>query len=211
MSKSTKNAKVAKPVVASPEQAKVAKLRKARVAKQNADTIVVSKGLTTGNGTYVENGAGKNVIIAPWQDKGTTRKLSAVGASYAALVAHLATLEKPKAQLANGITAKDAPQSAAAVRAQSKAQPAKGKGKVRTDKAPKNKAPSRGVARTYKLAGRKDESKPDTFRRYMLSTIMAHKDTDSAKAAHTKSKKYPTHKLDFNWAAQQGYIAFTAK
>jgi len=40
---------------------------------------------------------------------------------------------------------------------------------------------------------------------------MAHKDTDSAKAAHAKSKQYPNHKLDFNWAAQQGYIAFTSK
>jgi hypothetical protein len=58
------------------------------------------------------------------------------------------------------------------------------------------------------LAGRKDESKPDTFRRYMLSTIMKAKDTDSAKAAHAKSGKYPTHKLDFNWTAQQGYIKF---
>lgn len=130
---------------------------------------------------------------------------------------------KPQAQLARGIDAKDAPQSAKAVSDQAKGPKAKalgatgggvskGKnGKDRAVKADKAKQPSKGSNRAYKLAGRKDESKPGTFRTYMLSTIMAHKDTDSAKAAHAKSKQYPTHKLDFNWAAQQGYIAFTNK
>jgi hypothetical protein len=210
MSKSTKKTTAkAAPAAKPAEVQKIAKLRGKRIAKATADTIIVSKGLATSNGTYVEAQNGKSVIVAPWQDKGATRKLMAVGGSLAALNEHLATLAKPTAQLANGVTAKDAPQSAKAVADQKKAPAAtKGKGKARTEKAAKAKQPSRGTDRAYVAGSKKDESKPDTFRKYMLTTILKAKSTAAAKAAHAKSGKYPTHKLDFNWSAQQGYIKF---
>lgn len=201
------NAKVATKSTAKGRAAK----RQAAVQSNKAH-IVVNKMTADGAYVYVENGAGESFTRLRSGDTKEFKKLSAIGQPFAAaLKYHRDTpVTKPKAQLANGITAKDAPQSAKAV-ADQKTKPAKAenKGKARTEKAPKNKAPSRGASRAYKLGARKDESKPDTFRRYMLSTIMAHKDTDSAKAAHAKSKQYPNHKLDFNWAAQQGYIAFT--
>jgi hypothetical protein len=147
-----------------------------------------------------------------WQDTAATRKLAVKGGSLRALKAAVATIAKPTAQMARGIEARQAPHSAKAMRDQRAAAPAKAEKPAKADKAPrtekasKNKQPSKGNNRAYKLGTRKDESKPDTFRRYMLTTIMKHKDTDSAKAAHAASGQYPTHKLDFNWAAQQGYI-----
>jgi hypothetical protein len=207
-------APAAQPTAAeSAELAKTAKLRGKRVAKQNADTIIVSKGLATGNGVYVEAQSGKNVVIQPWQDKATTRKLALVGESFSALQAHLATLVKPEARLARGVDSHNSPQSAKAIADQQRdkakgAPKSTGKGKARTAKADKAKQPSRGSDRAYVPGTKKDESKPDTFRKYMLTMILKHKSTGAAKAAHAKSGKYPTHKLDFNWSAQQGYIKF---
>lgn len=180
----------------------------APVKSANTDTITAVIPARTGNGVIVQAGT-NNLVIAPWQDKGTTRKLAVVGGSLKAVRDHIATIEKPKAKLARGVDSHNSPQSAKAVADQAKTAPkATNKGKSRAEKAAKTKQPARGTNRKYKLAGRKDESKPGTFRTYMLTTIMTHKDTDSAKAAHAKSRQYPNHKLDFNWTAQQGYIAF---
>lgn len=206
MTKKT-NAKVAvAKAPANAEATKIATLKTRRVAKQNADTIIVAKGLATGNGTYVESAGGKNVIILPWQDKGVTRKLAVVGGSLAALNEHLATLTKPQAKLAHGVDSHNSPQSAKAVADQNKN--AKKATKSAAPKAEKNKQPSRGAERTYTLGATKNTAKPDTWRHYMLTTIMGAKSTEAAKAAHAKSKKFSDNKLDFNWANAQGYIKF---
>lgn len=67
-----------------------------------------------------------------------------------------------------------------------------------------------GEPRKYKAGSKKDESRDGTFRRYMLTTILAHKDTAAANAAHAKSHQFASNKLDFNWSAAQGYIVWVA-
>ena len=184
----------------------VAKLRKqAGRVECIKSTVALASG---GIGICVTTSRDRSIVIQRI-DKEVNR-LSKVGEPVAALEAYLKTQPKPQARLAAGVDSHNSPHSAKAAADQRKgAKPATGKaGKARTEKAAKAKQPSRGTSRAYKLGDRKDESKPDTFRRYMLSTIMAHKTTDAAKAAHAKSGKYPTHKLDFNWSAQQGYIKF---
>jgi hypothetical protein len=186
-----------------------AKLRK---QEGRAEAIKTAVNARSGNGLVIETTRGRTIVIM--RVDASVNKLSGLGMPVAPLEDYLKTQSKPQARLARGIDSGDAPQSAAAVASQRKAakgtKPATtGKGKARVAKAAKDKAPSRGADRTYKLGTRKDESKPDTFRRYMLSTIMKHTSTAAAKAAHAKSNKYPTHKLDFNWSAQQGYIVFT--
>lgn len=160
----------------------------------------------TGNGLVVTTTADRSIVITRVDAR--VNKLAKAGQSIAPLEEYLKTQPKPVAHMARGTDAHTAPHSAKAVADQKRSETKPHKGKVRMEKAAKAKQPARGGNRAYTLAGRKDESKPDTFRRYMLSTIMGCKDTDSAKAAHAKSHKYPTHKLDFNWAAQQGYIKF---
>lgn len=182
---------------------------RAKMNKANPDLITGVAPARTGNGTVVST-ATTMYDIAPWQDHGQTRKLAVVGASLAALKAHVATLVKPQAKLAHGVDIHNAPHSAKAVRdAREAAKATKGKGKARAVKADKAKQPARGTERQYKLGARKNEAKADTFRHYLLSTIMGAKDTASAKAKHAKSKKFQDRKLDFNWVASQGYIAFT--
>jgi hypothetical protein len=185
---------------------------KAKAAKvQHKGVISVCKNTEGSTHVYVQADDGRSFTRDRRGDTKEFRKLSAVGQQFnAALKWHNANPPaKPIARLAKGVDSHNSPHSAAAVAAQKGKPAATGKGKPRAEKASKAKQPSRGVARKYTLAGRKDESKPGTFRTYMLSTIMGHKDTESAKAAHAKSGKYPDHKLDFNWAAQQGYIKFT--
>lgn len=167
-------------------------------------TVLTAKG---GAHIVVTDCAGNSLIRPSRGDSKEFRSYAAKGASFSALTkwVNANPIPKPQARLANGVDVRSAPHSAKAVRDQ-KAKPAANKGKARTAKAAANKQPSRGADRAYTLGKRKDESKPDTFRRYMLTTIMKHSSTASAKAAHAKSNKYPTHKLDFNWASQQGYI-----
>lgn len=85
--------------------------------------------------------------------------------------------------------------------------PAKAEKTKPTPKGAKNKAPSAGADFAYKPGKKAVEAKPDSWRLHMLSTIVAHKDTASAKAAHAKGKKFSDKKLDFSWALSQGYIA----
>jgi hypothetical protein len=214
MSKSTKAAKTPRSPKQGSAQANQSVKGVKSTAKPNADQIITVTPARTGNGLVVVGGDSKSMVVAAWQDTATTRKLAVVGGSMATLRDHVATIAKPQARLARGVDSHNAPHSAKAMadqRAKANSAPTTPKPKARADKASKNKQPSRGQDRKYKNAGRKDESKDGTFRKYMLSTIMAHKSTADAKAAHAKSKKFPSHKLDFNWAAQQGYIAFTDK
>lgn len=178
-------------------------------ALKNPDVITASVPAKGAPGVAVCTST-RTVIVAPWQETAVTRALMANGKSLAALEAHLATLEKPKAKLASGVDARTAPHSAKAVADQKGAAPAtKGKASKAAPKAAKNKAPSRGTDRNYKIGKTKNEARPDTWRYYMLETIRAHKDTASAKAAHAKGKKFSSNKLDFTWADQKGYITFT--
>jgi hypothetical protein len=180
------------------------------------ETISSAVQAKSGNGLVVTTNRNRSIVVVRVDRR--INQLTKLGAPVAELDAYLKEQPKPQARLAAGVDSHNSPHSAKAVadnrkpaaKAEAKAAtPAKGKnGKARTVKADKAKAPAKGTNRSYTLGTRKDESKPDTFRRYMLSTIMKHKDTDSAKAAHAKSSKYPTHKLDFNWSAQQGYIKF---
>lgn len=180
--------------------------------KANADEIRTVTPAKTGNGVVIVDRAGNSCVVAPWQDIGSTRKLAVVGGSLKAVREHIAGLTKPKAQLARGVEARQAPQSAAAVRAQPKAEeakPAKGKAaKAAAPKAAKNKQPSKGADRAYKATKKDIVAKEGSWRRHLLETVMAHSSTDAAKAAHAKSKKFPDNKLDFNFCANQGYIVF---
>lgn len=72
---------------------------------------------------------------------------------------------------------------------------------------PAKRAPRRtGRWQAYTPTGLPVLSRRGTFRTFMLQTILAHRDTASARRAHLLSGEYPTHKLDFRWAADNGYI-----
>lgn len=192
---------------------KPAAKRSAKV--QHKGLIAVYNTTTDQNHIYVQADDGRSFTRSRRGDSKEFRAVSQIGMSFdAALKFHNANpAPKPTARLANGIAAKDAPQSAKAVADQAKASPPKaGKAKAaapKTGKADKNKQPSNGKVRTYKKGDRKNEARADTWRFYMLETIMGAKDTDAAKAAHAKSGKFSDNKLDFKWADQQGYISFT--
>jgi hypothetical protein len=211
--------KVVKPVTRANKRAPGNATALAAKAQDNAAKLLKQQGRSecvksavqarTGNGLVVTTSRDRSIVVVRVDRR--VNELTKVGEPVAALEAYLKSQPKPQGKLAHGVDSHNSPHAAKAVADQRKAAtPAKatGKGKVRAEKASKAKQPARGTNRRYTLAGRKDESKPDTFRRYMLATIMGSKDTDSAKAKHAKSGKYPTHKLDFNWSAQQGYIKF---
>jgi hypothetical protein len=65
-----------------------------------------------------------------------------------------------------------------------------------------------GKLRYYDSTTQPDVSRYGTFRRYMITTIRAHTDTRSANAAHAlcDNPSFAKNKLDFNWAADNGYI-----
>lgn len=67
-----------------------------------------------------------------------------------------------------------------------------------------------GRFRRYTPTTKPDFSRPGTFRTYMISTIRAHTNTRDAQAAHDActEPKFAKNKLDFNWAADNGYITF---
>lgn len=182
-------------------------------ATQPTGAIVIHAATKTGNGVLVQAANGHSFTRPIYGDTAEFRKIAAVGQPYDAArkwdMANPAV--KPTAKLANGIDSRTAPHSAKAV-ADQKATPAKAKAsksaKAATPKAAKNKAPSAGANRTYSKGKTAINAKPDTWRYHMLTTIVGAKDTDSAKAAHAKSKKFTDRKLDFNWAASQGYITF---
>lgn len=67
-----------------------------------------------------------------------------------------------------------------------------------------------GRVRFYTPTSMPDVSRYGTFRKYMISTIRAHTDTRSANATHAQcdEPKFAKNKLDFNWAADNGFITW---
>jgi len=67
-----------------------------------------------------------------------------------------------------------------------------------------------GKFQRYHATSKPDYSRPGTFRTYMIATIRAHTDTHSANAAHAlcEEPSFAKNRLDFNWAADNGYIEF---
>lgn len=73
----------------------------------------------------------------------------------------------------------------------------------------KRRVPRRlGRIRFYEVTSKPDVSRYGTFRRYMITTIRKHTDTASAQREHDQcdEPKFAKNKLDFNWAADNGYI-----
>lgn len=61
-------------------------------------------------------------------------------------------------------------------------------------------------ARAY-TKGKANDARPGTFRWTMLHVMHQHSDTRSAELAHADSdSQYKNKKLDFTWAAANGYI-----
>lgn len=65
-----------------------------------------------------------------------------------------------------------------------------------------------GRYRAYTPTAKPDVSRLGTFRHYMLSTIRKHSDTVAANNEHADCDRadWASKKLDFNWAADNGYI-----
>lgn len=182
-------------------------LAKQTKARGKAETIAVVKGTEDGGHIYVEGNKGSSFTRDKRGDDKAFRAVATKGALYepAACFNKDNPPPKPQARLAHGLDARTAPQSAAAVRAQHKAATVK----TTAPKAGKNKQPARGTERSYTRGKTAINAKPDSWRLHMLNTITKHGDTAAAKAAHAKSKKFADRKLDFNWAAAQGYITFS--
>jgi hypothetical protein len=191
-----------------------AKAAPAKVAAQKPDVIKSVKG-AVGGGHVVVVAGGENKLTYPKnRESAELVKLAVVGASFKAVQSWLKA-NKPDAKLATGLDGRNAPNCAKAVadqRAAGKSTPTNGAGSakvpVKSGKVPSAKVPA-GADRAYKLGAAVDTSRPGTWRNYMLATIRAHKSTAEANAAHAKSGKFSGNKLDFNWSAKQGYIAFS--
>lgn len=192
-------------------------LTKAAKVKTNPDTITSVKGTSDGTGYTAISAGTKTEMVKDVRMTGQLRKLAVVGASFKAVQEYLKA-NKPDAKLAKGLDSKNAPQSAMAAAARNasakaaekaaapaaKATAAKTTGKASAA----SKLSRKGAVRTYKATKKEDVSREGTFRRYMISTIRAHTDTETAKAAHAKSGQYQKDKLNFNWAEQNGFIAW---
>lgn len=65
-----------------------------------------------------------------------------------------------------------------------------------------------GKLQRYTVTGKWNDARFGTFRHYMIRTIIAHTDTRAADAAHATcdNPKFAKNKLDFRWAADNGYI-----
>lgn len=211
-----KTAAVSKADRKAPGNAKAREQRAADNAKKlndqrgKAETIAVVKNTADGEHIYVEGSKGSSFTRSKRGDNKEFRTFAAKGALYepAARYNRENPAPKPTARLARGIGSGDAPHSAKAVADQPKAD-AKGKSaKPAAPKAAKNKQPARGADRDYAKGKTAITAKPDSWRHHMLTVIQKHTNTAKAKAAHEKSGKFSGNKLDFNWAAAQGYIAW---
>lgn len=178
-------------------------------SKGKAETIAIVKGTADGAYIYVEGSKGSSFTRSKRGDDKAFRAVTTKGALYdpAAKYNHDNPAPKPEAKLARGVEGRMTENARKAY-----ADQPKGNGKTAKAAAPKaakNKQPSAGSNRAYKLGATKNTAKADSWRGYMLTTIMGSKDTDSAKAAHAKGKQFADKKLDFNWAAAQGYIVWS--
>lgn len=68
----------------------------------------------------------------------------------------------------------------------------------------------RGRMQRYTPTAKVDISRIGTFRHYMLRVIREHTDTWSAEQAHARceNSKFAKNRLDFGWAAAEGFITF---
>lgn len=127
-------------------------------------------------------------------------------------------------KLANGVTARTAPQSAAAVAANvAKAT----KATKATKAAPTPAAPAKATAATAATAATPARNKWDqdrpykalvapaditardgTWRRMLILTALAATNTAAADAALKKHREFGSRKIDWRWLAAQKYIAF---
>jgi hypothetical protein len=115
--------------------------------------------------------------------------------------------------MAEKLKAKSAPKKAdtKALKGAAKAAPVGGPKKNPGNAAALAKArEAKAVNRKYRtLVKAKDLTlRDDTWTKFMVETILANKDTDSARAAHKASKQFPNKNLDFSWASAKDYIAF---
>lgn len=112
---------------------------------------------------------------------------------------------KGQTELARGVKGREAPQSAKAL------QDAKPKTTTKADAATQKpesaKTPRVKANRAYKVLRTDCSARPGTWRLHLVSTVLSHKDTDSANAANAKSA-FSKNKLDFNYCVANGYIAF---
>lgn len=179
------------------------KAKRSAAVASNADHIVTNKHTSDGAYVFVEAGDGRSFTRLRSGDTPEFRALSGVGKPYvAALAYHNANpAKKPQARLARGVDAHNSPQSAAAVAAQRKGGKA-----TPAPKAGKNKAPARGQDRDYTRGKTEIKANPESWRYHMLQMICKATNTAKAKAAHAKSGKFSNNKLDFNYAAANGYI-----
>lgn len=197
---------------------------------KTSDTITEVKNVTSGGNYTVVSATGhKPLLIPSTQFVGNLTKLAQVGKSYKAVAELFASLPKPAAKMARGVDAQNSPHTAKAIAdaksAGAKHDPVAAKLAKRaksdpTDadtpakgKAPKADKPAKAAAepkpaadRKYKATKLADNSKPDSFRTYMISTIRAHTTTNAAKAAHAASGKFSHERLNFKWAHDHGYI-----
>ena len=189
------------------------KAKRAKTVASNADHITICKHTADGAYVYVEAGDGRSFtrLRSGANGTGDTKEFQAlakVGLPYAAAERfnNENPVQKPQARLARGAEGRMTEHSRKAVADQKKVAP---KGKTAAPKAAKNKAPSRGAERDYTVGKTEVTAKPDSWRGYMLTLMRKHGNTAKAKAAHAKSGKFSSNKLDFNWAAAQGYIVWS--
>lgn len=187
--------------------AKTAPAKAAKVASQKPDVIKSVKKAVGGEHVVVQAGDGKTITFPQTRETAELRKLAAIGASFKAVQEWLKN-NKPQAKLATGLTARNAPNCAKAVADQrGKASgtgkaPATGKVPAKTGRVPS------GADRAYTKGSTVDTSRAGTWRNYMLATITGNSSMAAADATHAKSGQFSGNKLDFGWAAKQGYIVW---
>ena len=186
--------------------AKAAKRAKAKPAAKVNPNRIATVTLDNSQSYVVVTAPAGTVTFDRTRETAELRAAAIVGGSFSVVKALAAALPKPNAKLAQGVDSRNAPHSAKAV-ADQKVKPAKA-AKAKTPKAAKGKAPAKGTNRPYKLGKTANEARPDSWRHHLLTMVMTHSDTDSAKAAHAKSGKFSANKLDFNFCAAKGYIVW---
>jgi hypothetical protein len=179
-------------------------VKKINSRKGRIEAIKTATMANNGHGPLLVVTTRDRSIVVARQDA-QTNALVKVGQPVAPLEDYLKTQPKPQAKLARGVEGKMTENSRKAVQDQKTpaSQPAKAAAPA---KSAKNKQPSRGADRDYTKGKTAIAAKPDSWRHHMLTVITKHGNTAKAKAAHEKSGKFAGNKLDFNWAAAQGYI-----
>lgn len=210
--RTTSKAKAATPAKATAKAKAPAKLTAAQ-----ADIITTSMGTSNGTGHHVSSAGGDSMSFPTAMWKGEMRAAAKVGASFAACVALHKKLAENPAKLATGVTGRDAPHASKAV-ADGKAKSAPAAKATapaaKPAKAAKAAKPAKGADRPYKALAKLADMpamRPDSWRLFMVTTILAHKSTAAAQAACDKSNTFRGKKLDFSWSARSngGFIAFT--